>query len=129
MTRRNFNRLLGYFFLGSLGAGGLLCATRLIPRPPRKVFLKKETLKNKKIFLGKDFVLVRLPQKVIALSRRCPHLGCLVGFDSEKDEFVCPCHQSRFNLEGRYLAGPAKKDLSLLKLKETEGGFLLEIQA
>ena len=43
------------------------------------------------------------------LSLRCPHAGCLVK--EKNNEFVCPCHGSRFSLEGKVLEGPAETDL------------------
>ena len=127
MTRRKVFKYLGYFFLTGLGSAGVLCASRLLPRPPKKIVIKEDQLQKKKLFVIKEVFLVRQGKRWLALSRRCPHLGCLVGFDNQKREFVCPCHQSRFDLSGRYLAGPAKKDLLTLKIKKIEGGWLLEI--
>lgn len=45
--------------------------------------------------------------------RKCPHRGCLVDYNKEKNEFICPCHGSTFNIEGKLLKGPATKDLSI----------------
>lgn len=129
MTRRSFEKNLAYVFLGALAGGGLYCAGKLLPRPPKKILVKEGELKRKRLFMGKEFVLVKGEEGWLALSRRCPHLGCLVGFDPGREEFVCPCHQSRFGLTGRYLSGPAKKDLARLPLRKTEGGFLLELPA
>lgn len=45
------------------------------------------------------------------LSKKCPHRGCNVDYNAENNEFVCPCHQSKFNIEGKVLQGPATEDL------------------
>jgi Rieske Fe-S protein len=40
----------------------------------------------------------------------CPHAGCNVS-KVEDGNIVCPCHGSRFDLEGAVVQGPAKKPL------------------
>ncbi len=42
----------------------------------------------------------------------CPHLKCIVAWDSIEHSWNCPCHGSRFNAYGKVLNGPAKADLS-----------------
>lgn len=42
----------------------------------------------------------------------CPHLKCIVAWDSIEHTWNCPCHGSRFNAYGKVLNGPAKADLS-----------------
>lgn len=46
------------------------------------------------------------------LSRRCPHAGCMVDYEKETNEFVCPCHQSKFNIDGEVIQGPAEDNLA-----------------
>lgn len=41
----------------------------------------------------------------------CPHLKCIVHWNSEERTFDCPCHGSRFTGEGRVINGPANSDL------------------
>lgn len=42
-----------------------------------------------------------------ALSPICTHLGCHVAFNGVERSWDCPCHGSRFDIEGRVLDGPA----------------------
>jgi glycine/D-amino acid oxidase-like deaminating enzyme/nitrite reductase/ring-hydroxylating ferredoxin subunit len=42
-----------------------------------------------------------------AVSLRCTHLGCLVRFNAAERSWDCPCHGSRFDVDGAVLEGPA----------------------
>ncbi|WP_367128091.1 FAD-dependent oxidoreductase [Saccharothrix sp. HUAS TT1] len=48
---------------------------------------------------------------VHGVSLRCTHLGCLVRFNSAERSWDCPCHGSRFDVDGAVLEGPATKPL------------------
>jgi glycine/D-amino acid oxidase-like deaminating enzyme/nitrite reductase/ring-hydroxylating ferredoxin subunit len=41
----------------------------------------------------------------------CPHLRCIVGWNSNEQTWDCPCHGSRFDRYGKVLNGPANSDL------------------
>jgi glycine/D-amino acid oxidase-like deaminating enzyme/nitrite reductase/ring-hydroxylating ferredoxin subunit len=47
------------------------------------------------------------------VSATCTHLGCLVSFNTAERSWDCPCHGSRFDVDGRVLQGPAIKDLAV----------------
>ena len=54
---------------------------------------------------------------VFALSIRCPHLGCAIFHDPGVSQLRCPCHGSRFSLDGTRLDGPATDDLAVVSLR------------
>ena len=67
-------------------------------------------------------------QDVIVLTPTCPHLGCSVSWQADKDqqgngEFVCPCHKGVFNAEGQLKGGPPPRGMDKLP-SETRGDRL-----
>jgi Rieske Fe-S protein len=63
--------------------------------------------------------------KIVALSNTCPHLGCGVGLDP-KGGFACPCHDSRFAIDGSYVRGPSPRSMDPLPVKVEEGRVLVQ---
>ena len=41
----------------------------------------------------------------------CPHMKCNLVFNSYDETWDCPCHGSRFDLDGNLIEGPAKENL------------------
>jgi glycine/D-amino acid oxidase-like deaminating enzyme/nitrite reductase/ring-hydroxylating ferredoxin subunit len=46
------------------------------------------------------------------LSAVCPHLGCVVAWNSTEKTWDCPCHGSKYRADGQVYQGPANSDLS-----------------
>lgn len=56
--------------------------------------------------------VVRRPGgEVVAFGPQCTHLGCAYHWEDGRNEFVCPCHNSTFGIDGKVLSGPAPRPL------------------
>lgn len=43
---------------------------------------------------------------------KCPHLGCRLIFNKLEKTWDCPCHSSRFDIDGKCIKGPSNYDIS-----------------
>ncbi len=43
----------------------------------------------------------------------CTHLGCVVPWNAAENKFMCPCHGSQYNFQGKVVRGPAPLSLAL----------------
>jgi glycine/D-amino acid oxidase-like deaminating enzyme/nitrite reductase/ring-hydroxylating ferredoxin subunit len=48
---------------------------------------------------------------ITAVSPVCRHVGCLVSFNTAERSWDCPCHGSRYTLDGTVIQGPSVHDL------------------
>lgn len=57
--------------------------------------------------------------KVIALNVVCPHAGCFVDYNPSQKAFSCPCHNSRFALDGTIAdpKSPSPRSLDALEVE------------
>lgn len=47
-----------------------------------------------------------------ALSPVCTHAGCIVAWNDVEKSWDCPCHGGRYDITGKVLTGPPRKDLN-----------------
>ncbi|MDP9405339.1 MAG: FAD-dependent oxidoreductase [Actinomycetota bacterium] len=53
-----------------------------------------------------------------AVSPVCTHMGCTVTFNAAETTWDCPCHGSRFAVDGQPLEGPAARPLDAVVVDE-----------
>jgi cytochrome b6-f complex iron-sulfur subunit len=62
-------------------------------------------------------------QRLRALEARCTHEGCTVQYVPGDSVIWCACHNGRFDLDGRVLAGPPPRPLARWQAqREADGG-------
>lgn len=44
----------------------------------------------------------------------CTHLGCVVPWNASENKFMCPCHGSQYDVNGKVVRGPAPLSLALV---------------
>lgn len=141
--RRLFlKRMINFLFLT---AGFLFVITGLIYLIPKRPKIKsykffevsedkipREGVKKVDILIGEEksmkIFLVNQKNSIIALSPVCTHLGCFVNFDRTLNEFICPCHGGRYDIEGNVIAGPPKEALHRLPVKIENGRIFIGIK-
>ena len=73
------------------------------------------------VVLGSAWVRKTQDGKIEAFSAVCPHLGCAIGWDAAAGNYLCPCHDSRFDVSGARLTGPAERGLDPLPIAVKDG--------
>lgn len=116
--------------LGSIFAAGIAYPVFSYLLPPSKRG-KKEIIKIAKGELppggmkrfhirGIPAIAVNSREGYAAFSLVCSHLGCLVTWEGNKNEFLCPCHGAKFDAGGKVLSGPPPTGLEPLDIEEKE---------
>lgn len=63
------------------------------------------------------FWLTRTEEGVRALYKVCVHLGCLYNWQEVDFKFLCPCHGSQYEYNGKYILGPATRSLDIFTMQ------------
>lgn len=101
----------------------------LAPTSPNSAFIMADgggdNAKGELAFGG---FIVKDQGNLIVFAQNCSHLGCSVAFNKDAKTLDCPCHGSRFHLDGTVLHGPAAAPLSHLTWKKTANPNEIEIE-
>jgi nitrite reductase/ring-hydroxylating ferredoxin subunit len=53
----------------------------------------------------------------------CPHEACVIHKDAGTPGFICLCHRSQFDIDGKVLNGPALRDMDSLEYSVESGSI------
>ena len=76
---------------------------------------------------GSAFLIIRTPKEIKAFSAICTHLGCIVFWNDQKRQIVCPCHAGFFDVEGRVISGPPPRPLSSYPVSVVDGKIFVKL--
>jgi cytochrome b6-f complex iron-sulfur subunit len=63
---------------------------------------------------------------LLALYRKCVHLGCSVPHCERSMLFECPCHGSKYRLHGEWFHGPAPRGLDRFPVTISKGKVIVD---
>ena len=130
MNRRDF---LHKATVGSLIGAGAMAFIGTLQLPLPKVFNEPPSIfkigtagdfpiDTYQLIAEKNVFILRDRGGIRALSAICTHLGCIVT--QITGGFSCPCHGSKFAINGDVMSGPAPRGLDWLKVSLAPDGQL-----
>ena len=82
----------------------------------------RKAISEKAVYVTKD------SQRLRVLTSICPHLGCTVPWNKEKNQFACPCHGATFAADGTRVSGPSLRGMDTLETSAQDGQLLVRFQ-
>jgi Rieske Fe-S protein len=83
----------------------------------------RKAVSEKAIYVTKDS-----QGQLLVLTSICPHLGCTVPWNKEKNQFVCPCHGAIYAADGTRVSGPSLRGMDALETSVQDGQLLVRFQ-
>ncbi len=120
-TRRNFFRAAAVALGGGVLAAFRSLAYRATALQPRSKRITVAAELTQDVTFADGAIVCRTHDGIRALSARCTHLGCTITHQAD-GLLVCPCHGSRFHLDGTVAAGPSVRALEPLPHSTDENG-------
>jgi cytochrome b6-f complex iron-sulfur subunit len=78
---------------------------------------------------GQRVIVLQSADQLHAFSAKCTHEGCTVTFLPGQSVIWCPCHDGRFDLNGRVLSGPPPQPLpKYAAQRQPDGGIVISEQ-
>jgi Rieske Fe-S protein len=83
----------------------------------------RKAVSEKAVYVTKDS-----QGQLRVLTSICPHLGCTVPWNKEKNQFACPCHGATFAADGTRVSGPSLRGMDTLETTVQDGQLLVRFQ-
>jgi menaquinol-cytochrome c reductase iron-sulfur subunit len=100
--------------------------SRLTPDSPVEMTFRRNRVDGWKVISERStaWVVKRPDSSITAFGPQCTHLGCAYHWEESKNEFICPCHNSIFAVDGHVISGPAPRPLDRYESK-VQGAHLM----
>ena len=138
--RRRFlsQAVMGFGLLFGMGTLGLRFLQFLVPS--RKLARSEAVLIGSEARLqpgealsldlgGQKILVLKTEDGVAAFSRRCTDLGCLVSWNRERQQFLCPCHRGVYDKKGTNIAGPPPRPLDRFEVIKRGEQLYVNVQS
>lgn len=117
ISKRKFINLLPYILAG----GFTYPVSKFLffsDNPNIKIVLPLKNINDGITNIQKSQIFVyKKENQIDVYDAHCTHMGCILNFNNKTEQFNCPCHKSRFDIDGTKLKGPAKRDLDKIAFK------------
>ena len=134
--RRKFFKRLFQVFAVLWGAGFTAAAFSYLKLPQRLLPLVEQAVEvgpaggfspgEGRLVTGHHqpfWVVLADNEEFVALPAVCTHRHCILEFEEETGQLLCPCHQGVFDLNGNVLGGPPPRPLEVLSVT-VKGGIV-----
>lgn len=75
---------------------------------------------------GQRVIVMQSQDQLFAFSAKCTHEGCTVTYQPGQSVIWCPCHDGRFDMNGRVLSGPPPEPLTKYAAqRQPDGGIVI----
>jgi Rieske Fe-S protein len=74
---------------------------------------------------GRPVELQRTETGITARSLLCTHQGCKVSWHEDKQLYICPCHEGKYDANGEVVYGMPRKPLSVLAVTVKDGQVIV----
>lgn len=71
------------------------------------------------------YILTENGRDFIAMSSICTHLGCRVRWVADQEIFLSPCHNGKFDRDGKVISGPPPRPLDRYEVKVENDQLLI----
>jgi menaquinol-cytochrome c reductase iron-sulfur subunit len=83
----------------------------------------RKAISEKAVYITKD-----QQGQLRVLTSVCPHLGCTVPWNKDKNQFVCPCHGAVYMPDGTRVSGPSLRGMDTLETSVVDGQLTVRFQ-
>jgi menaquinol-cytochrome c reductase iron-sulfur subunit len=72
--------------------------------------------------------VVRKPGSAFdVFSNVCTHLSCRVNWKEDLEEYICPCHDGHFGIDGSIISGPQPRPLDSFDYRVDDGTLVIQL--
>jgi len=119
LSRRRFFQMAGVAACAAAAGGAAALSIdylkpRVLFEPPTKFTVAPpDTIDVGEVITNEIYraYVIRQKDGFHSLSSVCTHLGCITRYRPDEEIIACPCHGSRFSLDGDVIGGPAPRPL------------------